>query len=319
MTLNSILKHIISIDNTSSNRTIVYFLGFKFRHIKKAVKDAGTEFSKKYASPSEIPQATGFLRKIQLANLKFLKIFDKICSQNNFQYWLDFGNLLGAVRHKGFIPWDDDIDVGMLRDDYEEFIKKFQNGIPGFDDLYLEFNNNGKDKCFLKVKHKDIPNICIDIFPYDYYYKKTTEQEKQEISQKIYKIIKNKWNTLFIPFYINSPEKMRKRFCKIRDKQILNDNNIDKTLQPSLFYGIDYPHIHSNYVFDYEDIFPLKKVVYEDSEFSAPNNCELILRKTYGNYMEIPARDCYPRHTNSEDTADKKLKEKMDNFINQAF
>ena len=112
---------------------------------------------------------------------------------------------------------------------------------------------------------------------------------------------------------------MRKRFCKIRDKQILNNNNIDKTLQPSLFYGIDYPHMHGNYLFDYEDIFPLKKIPYEDRKFPAPNNYELILKKSYGNYMEIPAQDCYPRHTNSDDAAAKKLEEIMDNFINQAF
>lgn len=319
MSIKNNLKYIFSIDTTSSNRIVVYFCGIKFRYTTKSIKNSGSQYVKIYATPSEIPQATGFLRTIQLAELKFLKIFDKICSENNFQYWLDFGNLLGAIRHKGFIPWDDDIDVGMLRDDYEEFIKRFEKGIPGFEDLYLEFNNNGKDKCFLKILHKNLSNLCIDIFPYDYYYKKTNEQEKQEISKKMFKTIKNKWNVLFIPFFINSPDKMRKRFERLRNNKILQNKIPDKSSHPSLFYGLDYPHMHGNYVFDYEDIFPLKKVKYEDGEFPVPNRAELVLKKTFGNYMEIPQKDCYPRHTNTDEQIETKLTEEMNNFINQAF
>ena len=56
-----------------------------------------------------------------------MKIFDELCKENNFEYWLDFGNLLGAVRHKGFIPWDDDVDLGMPREDYEKFIELYKN------------------------------------------------------------------------------------------------------------------------------------------------------------------------------------------------
>ncbi len=313
------LKNIFSIDTSNSNNIIIHIFGIKIRHVKSDIKQKGKEISEKYSSPDAIPQATGLLRDIQLAELKLLKIFDKICFENNFQYWLDFGNLLGAIRHKGFIPWDDDIDVGMLRDDYEEFIKRFEKGIPGFEDLYLEFNNNGKDKCFLKILHKNLSNLCIDIFPYDYYYKKTNDQEKQELSNKIFKIIKNKWNVLFIPFFINSPDKMRKRFERLRNNKILQNKIPDKSSHPSLFYGLDYPHMHGNYVFDYEDIFPLKKVKYEDGEFPVPNRAELVLKKTFGNYMEIPQKDCYPRHTNTDEALAKQLADKMNNFINQAF
>lgn len=51
--------------------------------------------------------------------LKLLRVFDEICRKNNLKYWLDGGTLIGAIRHNGFIPWDDDIDVAMLSDDYE--------------------------------------------------------------------------------------------------------------------------------------------------------------------------------------------------------
>jgi lipopolysaccharide cholinephosphotransferase len=61
------------------------------------------------------------LRQAQLVMLRLLKAFHSICEENGLRYWLDAGTLLGAVRHGGFIPWDDDVDVLMPRDDYLRF------------------------------------------------------------------------------------------------------------------------------------------------------------------------------------------------------
>ena len=65
------------------------------------------------------------LKHLQGLELMILKDFIKICDENNLKYYIYGGSLLGAVRHKGFIPWDDDIDVIMFRDDYEKFKKIF--------------------------------------------------------------------------------------------------------------------------------------------------------------------------------------------------
>ena len=64
------------------------------------------------------------LRKVQLCLLEIAKEFKRVCGLLNLNYFLDSGTLLGAIRHKGFIPWDDDLDVGMMRSEYEIFIKE---------------------------------------------------------------------------------------------------------------------------------------------------------------------------------------------------
>ena len=63
------------------------------------------------------------LRQAQLVMLRMLKIIDYICRKHDLRYWLCSGTLLGAVRHQGFIPWDDDLDICMLREDYNRFIQ----------------------------------------------------------------------------------------------------------------------------------------------------------------------------------------------------
>ena len=73
------------------------------------------------------------VRDVQLVLLEMLKDIDALCKKHNIRYWLTGGSRLGAVRHKGFIPWDDDADIGMLREDYE----KFQRVVHELDDAYI--------------------------------------------------------------------------------------------------------------------------------------------------------------------------------------
>lgn len=273
-------------------------LGIKINYLKPAIKKERKKIAEYYQSfekASLIPKAEGDLRLIQLANVKLLEMFQKICKENNLQYWIDFGTLLGALRHDGFIPWDDDIDLGMLREDYEKLIEKFKDGFPSNPDLVLEFENNHKTKCFVKISHKKSENLFLDIFPYDFYHSKLNEEEKKALSEKIVEARKPKFfNTQ------RTIDLMRKRFKKITLEKILEGKKADKENFPALFMGIDFPHNWKNKVYDWENIFPLKEISFENSTFWAPQDADKVLRSIYGDYMKIP-KNSYPRHSNYSD------------------
>ena len=79
------------------------------------------------------------LKKIQL---EILDVVTQFCDANGIRYWLDSGTLLGAIRHKGYIPWDDDIDLGMLREDYERFLSTFNKFNHRYHAVSIEIDSN---------------------------------------------------------------------------------------------------------------------------------------------------------------------------------
>ena len=123
------------------------------------------------------------LRDAQKLMTEILKEVHKICEKHNIKYFLDAGTLIGAVRHKGFIPWDDDLDIGMLREDYRKFLEIAKKELP--DNLFLQTFDSDENYDIYQVPCKirynntlfiqkviaenpDMHNgIYIDVLPYD--------------------------------------------------------------------------------------------------------------------------------------------------------
>lgn len=122
------------------------------------------------------------LQKIKVIELNILEAFINICDKLSLRYYMMGGTMLGTVRHQGFIPWDDDIDVGMVRRDYEIFKEKAQELLPEYYFLQNMDTDNEYPHNFMKIrdsrttfvetslsKLKINHGVFIDIFPLDYY------------------------------------------------------------------------------------------------------------------------------------------------------
>lgn len=112
-------------------------------------------------------------RKLQLIELELLEEVDRICDKYNIQYILDSGSLLGAVRHKGFIPWDDDADISMTRSEYEKFCKVCTEELKGSN---FFFQNDNTDKYYRwgygkLIRTVQRPYVSIPIFLSAHLYK----------------------------------------------------------------------------------------------------------------------------------------------------
>ena len=119
------------------------------------------------------------LSEIHAALFEILVEFDRVCREYNLRYSLDYGTLLGAVRHKGFIPWDDDVDVSMPRSDYERFLTLVNEGQIRFASHFMLSRDRGRgaDYPYLKLmdtryktscfSHFEVPYLFLDIFPVD--------------------------------------------------------------------------------------------------------------------------------------------------------
>lgn len=136
------------------------------------------------------------LRKVQLELLGILKDIDLVCRNNGITYFLDSGTLLGAIRHKGFIPWDDDLDIGMLREDYEKFNKIAQKEL-GDAYFWQTWKTDSeyampigkvrkKNTLYLEMKSHVLKEngFFVDILPYDFAPENPDERIELKKNQK---------------------------------------------------------------------------------------------------------------------------------------
>ncbi|HYH03314.1 MAG TPA: LicD family protein [Bacillota bacterium] len=267
------------------------------------------------------------LRAAQLVMLKILKQVDQVCKKHNIPYWLDSGTLLGAVRHQGFIPWDDDVDICMMREDYDRFLKIALEALPPelllqniFTDKHCLYNySKVRDTNSLFVTVEELnqaisynQGIFIDIFPVDklskrgwirYFWRRVFFKRLYEVCSLFAKYRQRK---LKHPFHRNLvknllticvkklPEKLdfpNKRLAAAIEKGLrgLITVQSENSERYVLAYGVSLPfrEVHS-----YHSVFPLKELIFEGETFSVPNDCHQYLCDLYGDtYMQWPKEE----------------------------
>lgn len=249
------------------------------------------------------------LRQAQLVMLRMFKIIDHICRQHGLHYWMCSGTLLGAVRHNGFIPWDDDLDICMIREDYERFLEIAKKELP--DDLFLQTRENDPNYDYLplpcKIRDKKsliISNgiekkhynmgIFIDIFPADRYHSDPYQFKKEKCKKNYFfylckaldaeldkqHSLKKRIVSYFKPLF----SLLAKHYLEMAKGYIDKNRSLDNHCY--IGHGFDTPWRR---YFSYDEIFPLKEYVFEAHSFFGPNDANAYLTQLYGeNYMTPP-------------------------------
>lgn len=260
------------------------------------------------------------LTKTHKVLLYMLIAFDKVCRENDLTYFLDSGTALGAVRHKGFIPWDDDADVGMPRKDYDRFLQIAGDILP--DNLFLQTRETdplyNRNAAKLRLKDTYIHEFgdpsyghngfFIDIFPFDNIPSNKYLARFNIITLGlIYRIIMS-WRrsrrnaTSTGRNIINKiiqiiPESLIECINGVHTDLCRRYENIDTGFITCHYWSMTYMN-SKTYIFESSQIFPIKDSIFEGYLFQIPQNADYYLRIMYGDYMKLPPEDeRYGRHS----------------------
>lgn len=248
------------------------------------------------------------LRDLQFYMLDILKELDRICKKHNIQYFLAYGSCLGAVRHHGFIPWDDDIDIHMKAADYLKFVEVCKEELN--DKFYLQnrmddaksyvfwnqFGVKNSTSINLKMSHIHKPwGICIDIFPLFPYSKDFSVQKKRQKIFNIMKLLSLKHYHVGTMKESRGIEKIKKGVhCLIPDKlncilfkycfmKLSSEKGLGETCLTS--YSTSLP---IDVYFENEWFEKTVELDFENTKLPCPINWDAYLTTFYHDYMQIP-------------------------------
>lgn len=244
-----------------------------------------------------------YFAKLHAELLDIMDEVDRVCQRNNLRYYLVGGSLLGAVRHKGFIPWDDDLDIAMPREDYERFMELSSSELhPSYEIDWISdhpeywlsfFKVCRKETVFLQQEYNRPFKIFVDVFPLDYgpVYCRRLELIKKMggylHAVSTCKVVnKVTWKTYlwrFIRLLISNTaahkltRRLRMYARKLGESHFVNfasQYKLSKQTMPVEWYGEGVP------------------VEFEGRRYIAPSEYIRVLTSIYGeNYMQLPSED----------------------------
>lgn len=235
------------------------------------------------------------LRKQQLRMLDMLLEVDRVCKKHDIKYWLSSGTLLGAARHKGFIPWDDDLDIEMLWSDYKRLMKVLPAELP--DTMSLQNLDTDKNFFFFYAKVRDRRSrmeentgydrvwkergIFIDIFPF--YKQPMWIHMLSELSQgHVYKIMNRMGE--------DNGEMWKVRLITRFNEKVFYPllRLVCKLTTSRETYGLGIPFHDVRHM---EDTLPLGEAEFEGHMLPVPKDMHRSLTLKYGDYMQMPPLD----------------------------
>lgn len=253
------------------------------------------------------------LEIIQKIEKKALEVIIEICNHLNIEYFLIGGTTLGAIRHGGFIPWDDDIDLGMTRENYLRFLNEAPAFLPQGYFLQTPYNEKNNPYFYSKLRidgtsfveycnHrvKMHHGIYVDIFPFDEVPDDDHANLKQFNNvQKLVRIFTLRQSpdvsmkpTTFLQIIKSFVRKIAHYFVQIIPYKFLC-NKLEKEFtkyngtQQSSFACLNFPKRKTEYI-KKRDLYPLKKWKFDDVSVYIPNNYDAYLKTHYGDYMKLP-------------------------------
>ena len=290
----------------NSEKILLYSMRFsKFIYRKKTHTSKPNEMLN-YIFKSTNIKTEGTLRNIQLLYVELLRFIDNVCKKYNLEYCLAYGTLIGAIRHKGFIPWDDDFDIIMIRKDYNKLIEVLPEEINKYDifkeNCALTRLINAKENYFIdfntiydkKLGHDEYfnndpklgksiflqlgwlkPMVKLDIFPFDYIKKDSIDYyNKNYLGHKYY------FRKLYHDPNFSFDKEFNDRFEKL-------GFTLDET--DFIAEGIDASESDDLGVFEKSVFFPTQTMKFEGYEFKCPNKPKEFIKRLYGdNIMDIP-------------------------------
>lgn len=236
--------------------------------------------------------------------LEILTHVASYCERNHLTYFLSFGTLLGAIRHKGFIPWDDDIDIMMPRDDYNKFIQHFNSESKRYQvidistnpDYYVPFAKVVDKQTRLREPVSKAIEIgaFVDIFPIDNMGDDEGTAKKLQRKLKIYKNLLKAKNTPWHhrrAFHLNVACTFLSltpisRMWLIRKIEALLTSMSEKNRKLVAVFGLD-----TGFLMNWKWFDSTIKQPFEGSMFNIPVGYDKILSLWYGNYMQLPPHE----------------------------
>ena len=249
---------------------------------------------------SNMSPATGAMRLYQLASAQLLHEFDALCQREGLSYWCVSGTLLGAVRHHGFIPWDDDLDVGMTRQDLERLMQVVKD-----DPRYRVTVRYDRFVlcCQMRFSYADESVPCfVDLFSFDLVSSASEEtfNRREEVREALKAALEADeslgfWNEE--NYYVEGDdprsEAIRAHFTASLN-ELYDSGVIVRSLDEAegVIWGIDnndsFVRHHTWYLIPKEAVFPLGRVQFEGAEVNAPADADRCLSDIYGNIYELP-------------------------------